>query len=77
MSVRLPSFKPRELIALLERAGFVKTHQKGSHLYFRHAHTRRTTCVPVHSGDVPRGLVRKILFIDCGLTDRQVQGLLR
>jgi predicted RNA binding protein YcfA (HicA-like mRNA interferase family) len=36
MSVRLPSFKPRDLAALLKRAGFVETHQDSSHLFLRH-----------------------------------------
>ena len=33
---RLPSVRPRELVAALERAGFVRHHQKGSHLYLWH-----------------------------------------
>jgi len=76
MSLRLPSFKPRELVSLLKRAGFVETHQDSSHLYLRHAQSRRTTCVPIHPGDVKRNLVRKILFKDCGFTMAQIQKLL-
>jgi len=77
MSVRLPSFKARELVALLRRAGFVPAHQDSSHLYLRSPASGRTTCVPMHPGDVKRGLVRKILFKDCALTQRQVQSLLK
>lgn len=73
MSNRLPSFKPRELITLIKTAGFVETYQDSSHLYLRHPSTGRTTCIPVHSGDVKRNLVRKILFKDCGMTLKQVQ----
>lgn len=76
MSVRLPSLKPRDLVALLRRAGFLEVHQDSSHLYLRHPSTERTTCVPIHPGDVKRNLVRKILFKDCGLTMTQVQKLL-
>jgi predicted RNA binding protein YcfA (HicA-like mRNA interferase family) len=75
MSVRLPSFKPRELVALLKRAGFKEVYQDSSHLYLRHSTTARTTCVPMHPGDVKRNLARKILFTDCGLTMREVQKL--
>jgi hypothetical protein len=32
--------------------------------------------VPIHPGDVKRGLVRKILFKDCALSLRDVQRLL-
>jgi predicted RNA binding protein YcfA (HicA-like mRNA interferase family) len=46
MSHRLPSFKPRDLVALLKRAGFTEEYQDSSHLYLRHPETRRTTCVP-------------------------------
>jgi mRNA interferase HicA len=76
MSVRLPSFKPRELVALLKRAGFEEVYQDYSHLYLRHISNQRTTCVPMHSGDVKRNLARKILLKDCGLTMRDVQKLL-
>ena len=76
MSIRLPSFKPRELVALLKRGGFHEVYQDSSHLYLRHPDTGRTTCVPMHPGDVKRNLVRKILLKDCGLTMRDVQSLL-
>ncbi len=76
MSRRLPSFKPRELVGLLKRAGFLETYQDSSHLYLRHPNTGRTTCVPMHPGDVKRNLVRKIMFKDCGLTMADVRRLL-
>ena len=41
----------------------------------RHPATGRTTCVPVHPGDVKRGLVMKILMKDCGLTMSDVKKL--
>ena len=58
---RLPAVRPRELVAALERAGFVRHHQKGSHLYLWHAERRRMTVVPMHPGDVHRGLLRAVL----------------
>jgi predicted RNA binding protein YcfA (HicA-like mRNA interferase family) len=76
MSKRLPSFKPRELVALLVRVGFQVTYQDSSHLYLRHPTSGRTTCVPMHSGDVKRGLVQKILLRDCGLSRTQILQLL-
>ena len=75
MSERLPSFKPRELIALLKHAGFQTAYQDSSHVYLRHPAAGRTTCVPMHAGDVKRGLAMKILFKDCGLTMADVKRL--
>jgi predicted RNA binding protein YcfA (HicA-like mRNA interferase family) len=52
--------KPREVIARLERLGFVEVRQRGSHKQFRHPDGRATT-VPVHAGrDVSPILVRQI-----------------
>ena len=76
MSVRLPSLQPRELVALLRRAGFAVVDQDSAHLYLRHPSTGRTTCVPMHPGDVKRPLVRKILFKDCRMTSQQIRALL-
>ena len=73
--MKLPQLKPRELIAMISKAGFRRTHDKGGHAYFRHA-SGRTTCVPQHPGDVPSGLARKILFKDAALTEQQVRELL-
>jgi len=46
----------------LFKADFVMIRQSGSHVRFQHKidHTRQTT-VPLHSGDIPRWLVREIL----------------
>ncbi|HVR37596.1 MAG TPA: type II toxin-antitoxin system HicA family toxin, partial [Thermoanaerobaculia bacterium] len=53
--------KPRQVIAAIERLGFVEIRQRGSHKQFRHADGRVTT-VPDHRGrDISPGLLRKIL----------------
>ena len=62
-----PVLRPREVIALLERLGFVEVRQRGSHKQFRHADGRNTT-VPVHgSRDISPALLRQIAK-DIGLT---------
>lgn len=44
------------------RAGFRFLYAKGSHYYFRHPFTKKTTSVPMHGGkDIGRGLLSKIL----------------
>lgn len=58
---RLPQLKPRQVIAALDRLGFVEVRQRGSHKQFKHADGRVTT-VPDHRGrDIAPGLLRKIL----------------
>ena len=58
---KLPVLKPTELVRLLERLGFQRIRQKGSHLYLRHP-DGRATVVPIHKGeDLPPGLLRSIL----------------
>jgi predicted RNA binding protein YcfA (HicA-like mRNA interferase family) len=58
---KLPVLTAHRLISALQRAGFEKTRQKGSHLRLKHPDGRIVT-VPVHSGrDIGRGLLRKIL----------------
>lgn len=58
---KLSPIRARELIAILERLGFQKVHQKGSHVRTKHPDGRRTT-IPLHSGEkVGIGLLRKIL----------------
>lgn len=56
----VPVLKPREVIARLERLGFVEVRQRGSHKQFRHADGRVTT-VPIHTGrDIAPSLLRQI-----------------
>ena len=58
---KLSPIRGRELIAILEKLGFKKVHQKGSHVRMKHNDGRRTT-IPLHAGEkVGIGLLRKIL----------------
>ena len=50
----------RELIAALQRAGFVVRRQTGSHVTLRHA-DGRFAVVPRHPGDLGTGLLVSIL----------------
>ena len=59
--VKLPALKPRQVIAAIQRIGFVEIRQRGSHKQFRHSDGRVTT-VPDHRGrDITPNLLRKIL----------------
>jgi predicted RNA binding protein YcfA (HicA-like mRNA interferase family) len=58
---RLPRLKGKEIIRILERAGFRTVRTRGSHNFLRHS-DGRATVVPVHSGEIiGPGLLRAIL----------------
>jgi predicted RNA binding protein YcfA (HicA-like mRNA interferase family) len=58
---RLPRVRGRNVLAALQRAGFVVIRVKGSHHFLQHS-DGRTTVVPVHAGEtIGAGLLSKIL----------------
>jgi predicted RNA binding protein YcfA (HicA-like mRNA interferase family) len=60
----LPSITFTQLCKIVEKMGFYKTRQKGSHIRYVHPDGRKTT-VPDHgSQDVPKGLLIKIIKQD-------------
>ncbi|RLA06660.1 MAG: hypothetical protein DRQ51_08730 [Gammaproteobacteria bacterium] len=55
-----PILKPIQVCRILQKLGFIKVRQKGSHIQFRHKDGRGTT-VPMHKGrDIAYPLLRKI-----------------
>ncbi|MDJ0449359.1 type II toxin-antitoxin system HicA family toxin [Methylocystis sp. JR02] len=75
MTPRLPSLDAKEVDRALERAGFVFQRQKGSHATYRHPETKRTTVVPMHSGDIKRPLL-KLIIEQTGMTEEEFRSLL-
>jgi predicted RNA binding protein YcfA (HicA-like mRNA interferase family) len=76
VSGRLPACTARDVDRALKRGGFVVVHQKGSHRYYANALTGRVvTCVPMHTGDIKRPLLKKIIQ-DVGLTEDEFRELL-
>jgi predicted RNA binding protein YcfA (HicA-like mRNA interferase family) len=65
--------KAREVLAKLQRAGFVVRRQSGSHVVLRHQDGRQTY-VAMHTGDVPTGTFRSILK-QAGLTEEEFRNL--
>lgn len=56
----IPVLKPTEVVAILQKLGFVEVRQRGSHKQFRHPDGRGTT-VPFHRGrDISPILLRQI-----------------
>jgi predicted RNA binding protein YcfA (HicA-like mRNA interferase family) len=66
-------YKARDVLARLQRAGFVVKRQSGSHVVLRHADGRQTY-VAMHTGDVPNGTFRNILK-QANLTEDQFKNL--
>ncbi len=56
---KLPSQKANEVVRKLERAGFVRVRQRGSHLRMKRGNLSVT--VPMHSGDLPATVLRSVL----------------
>ncbi|MDD4877977.1 MAG: type II toxin-antitoxin system HicA family toxin [Candidatus Nanoarchaeia archaeon] len=51
----------RKLCKILEKLGFEKIHQRGSHIRYKHP-DGRITVVPVHGNEeIGKGLLREIL----------------
>ena len=64
---RLPQLTARDLVRFLNSQGFVEDRQSGSHLTLWHESLQTAVTIPIHSGDVGRGLATKILK-DAGFT---------
>jgi mRNA interferase HicA len=76
MFARLPGVRAKEIIKALEKAGFVFERQNASsHVLLRHPFTKRTTSVPIHSKELPRWLLKKIIK-DAGLSEDEFRSLL-
>ncbi len=73
---RLPAATGAEVVRALERAGFARIRQRGSHVFMRHP-DGRATVVPVHSGEtLGPGLLSRICH-DAGIDTPQLIDLLR
>lgn len=61
MTPRIPALKAPEIIKIINKKGFIKVRQSGSHAIFRHDDGRRVT-IPIHRNkDLGRGLLRQIM----------------
>ncbi|MSR85314.1 addiction module toxin, HicA family [Candidatus Uhrbacteria bacterium] len=62
MGRRLPILKAKELIRVLRALGFIFMRQKGSHAFYQHPVTGKSTVVSIHPGeDIDRSLLKAIL----------------
>jgi len=76
MLARLPGVRAKQVIKALEKAGFIYERQNStSHVLLRHPTTKRTTVIPIHSKELPRWLLKKIIK-DAGLSEDQFRHFL-
>ena len=73
---KLPVLKPREVIRVLQSAGFYIDHQSGSHArLLHHSRPELRVTVPVHNKDVPAGTLKSMLR-QAGLTAEEFLALI-
>lgn len=58
---KLPNISPEKLGRVLEKCGFELERIKGSHHFYHNPETKKSTVVPFHGKDVPKGLLNEIL----------------
>ncbi len=57
----MASFKPKEVVSILQKLGFLKKRQTGSHLVMFHPESKIIIPVPIHTKDVKAGLMKSII----------------
>ena len=72
---RLPRMTARQIIAVLEKAGFALARQSGSHMVYKNAAGKRTT-VPFHSSKILHPKVLRNILRDADLTPERLEELL-
>jgi predicted RNA binding protein YcfA (HicA-like mRNA interferase family) len=72
---RLPMVTAREAVRALKSSGFVDHHQRGSHLYLWNPEKKLMVSIPMHAGDLDRGLL-KLILKQAQLTEEEFRALL-
>lgn len=57
----MASFKPKEVISILQKLGFIRKRQSGSHVLMYNPETKENIPVPLHTKDIKRGLLLDII----------------
>ena len=75
MMPKLPRMTARDIIAVLERAGFTLARQSGSHKIYKNAAGKRAT-VPYHASKTLHPKVLKSILRDANLSVEDLEKLL-
>jgi len=68
---KLPALKPRELVSILLKVGFVQKRQTGSHFIMFNPITKKIAVVPIHTKSIGKGLLHAIIK-QAGLTTDEI-----
>jgi predicted RNA binding protein YcfA (HicA-like mRNA interferase family) len=77
MSPRAPRVTGKEIEKALERDGWQKVSQKGSHAQFEHPTKPGLVTIPLHSGEVIFAGTLKNILRQAGLTTEEFRRLLK
>jgi len=69
---KLPRLTARQIITVLEKAGFALARQSGSHMIYKNAAGKRTT-VPFHASKILHPKVLKSILRDADLTPENLK----
>lgn len=72
---KLPRLTAREIISVLNKAGFELVRQSGSHMIYKNAEGKRVT-VPFHASKVLHPKLLKSILADAGLSVEDLHKLL-
>lgn len=75
-SKRLPATTAKDIIKVLEKVGFRKTRQSGSHAVYRRDEDKRRTVIPIHSKKTLKRKTLKSILDDANLTSDDLERLL-
>ena len=70
---KLPLTTAKQLCKIIEKYGFYKIRQRGSHAFYSDGFGN-STVIPMHQGDLKRGLIRGVLN-DTGLSIEEYERL--
>ncbi len=57
----MASFKPKEVVKILQKLGFVQKRHTGSHLIMRSSELNRIISVPIHPKDLKKETLHSII----------------
>ena len=72
---KLPRLSARQIIVVLEKAGFSLARQSGSHMIYKNSSGRRVT-VPFHGATILHPKILKCIIRDADLSIEELNDLL-
>ena len=57
----MTAFKPKQVVKILKKLGYLSKRQTGSHLIMYHPNKNKIIPVPIHTKDLKKGLLKGII----------------